>query len=53
MRLRTKRMKERLQGLIIDISNNDIALKGSKSAFQMSKTYPKMITYLYIGDLEE
>lgn len=37
-RSRTKRMKEALQGLIMDVNDNETALERSKSAFEMSKT---------------
>lgn len=44
---------EVLQGLIKEVKDNKFALKVAKDALEVSKVTPKMITYLFMQNLDE
>ena len=47
---RTKRIKEVLQGLIIEMHDNEAVLQDSKVIPEVYKTTLRIITYLYVQD---
>ena len=55
MRSKTKRMKETLQGLIIEVQYKEAVLEESKTKFKDSNASPRMVYYLSMQgiDLED
>ena len=49
-RARIKRIKEALQGLIMEMHDNKVVLQDSKVISEVYKTTPRIITYLYVQD---
>lgn len=45
-RAKTKRMKEALQGLIMEVQYKETVLEDSRTKFEDSKASPMMVTYL-------
>ena len=45
---KTKRMKETLQGLIMEVHDKEVIIEGSKAVLEVFKTSPKIFTYLYV-----
>ena len=49
-RARIKRIKEALQGLIMEMHENKVVLQDSNIILKVCKTTPRIITYLYVQD---